>query len=365
MNGRSGKCYVYIGTYSKSVNNGICIFEMDKLTGFLTAAGTAAGVENPSYLAFSNDNSFLYAVSETNEFSGNAGGGVAAYAVCKETGSLDLINVQPTKSKGPCHLAADRENKYVITANYGEGTLSVFPLNKDGSIAPLARTLILCGPKNTAGGRQDKAHTHYVGFTPDERFLFAVDLGIDQVVLYDYDKKNEVLADAVGTIRVKPGSGPRHIAFHPDGIYAYLINELSSDIVVFSYDHCSFHHLQSISALPKDFHGESYGGAIHISPDGRYLYATNRGYDSIAVFRIEKKTGLLELIANAPSFGKFPRDFCIDPTGRFMYVANQNSDIITLFRINMELGIPVPLYYKINIPSPACVKIVELSPVDD
>ncbi|HOJ09553.1 MAG TPA: lactonase family protein [Clostridiales bacterium] len=364
------KCIAYIGTYTSGKSEGIYIFEMDTQTGELKPAGVCKGLENPSYQVIDNKTEYLYTVMETEKFNGEKGGAVAAFAIDKKTGLLEFVNCQPTKGRVPCHISIDSSREYIFAANYTEGTISVFPISQDGSISPVS-----CIVKHEGSGpnkeRQEKAHAHYVSLTPDEKYLCAVDLGIDRIMVYDFDReKGRLYPSKHPEVIIKPASGPRHMAFHPSGKFAYLINELSSDIAAFEYSSSdgTFSEIQYISTLP----GESnlpqelskplvnYCSAIHISQDGQFLYGSNRGHDSIAIFKIDQLSGKLELTSITSTGGNFPRDFAIDPSGKFLYAANQNSDTIVVFRITQESGIIEPTGSIINVPDPVCIKFVIL-----
>ena len=356
---QNNKCIVYIGTYTSGKSQGIYFFEMEPRTGELEFIGTTKKVENPSYQTIDNKVEYLYTVMETERFNGEKGGAVAAFAIDKKIGLLEFINSQPTKGRAPCHISI---NESIFAANYSEGTISVFPICRDGSIS--AASCVLehkgSGPNKE---RQEKAHAHYVSLTPDEKFLCAVDLGIDKIMVYSFDSETGKLYPSKHPeVIIRPGSGPRHMVFHHSGKFVYLINELSSDIVAFEYSsgEGTFTELQYISALPSGYDGISYCSAIHISPDGQFLYGSNRGHDSLAIFKIDNSTGKLELISIIPTGGNFPRDFGIDPSGKFLFVANQNSDTIVTFRILPENGIIEPTDSIINVPAPVCVKFAVL-----
>jgi 6-phosphogluconolactonase len=353
---------VYVGTYTGKESKGIYIFEFDAANGKLKQTGITEGIDNPSYLAVSRDNKYLYSVIENETFGRKYGGGVAAFSIDKHTGGLTLLNTQSTLGKHPCHLSMDSSNRFLIAANYTEGTFTEFSLNTDGRIESLS-TIVVHDGSGMNAQRQEKAHVHYVTFTPEEQYLCAVDLGIDRVKIYDFNHKNGNIFPVEDlTIKIKPGSGPRHIIFHPYDEYAYVINELSSEIAVLKYTRNSFKFdvVQYISTLPEEYKGENYGAAIHISACGRYVYASNRGHDSIAIFKIDRNTGKLTLISHAFTMGGWPRDFEIDPTGEFLFAANQNSNTIVSFRIDPESGELNPLGVSASIPNPVCIKFIKM-----
>ena len=359
----NNKYIMYIGTYTSGKSQGIYAFEMDSYTGGLKLIDTTESLENPSYQVIDTNFEYLYTVMETEIYDGEKGGAVGAFRIDKQTGLLKFINSQLTKGRAPCHVCINRAGTYLFAANYSEGTVSVFPICKDGSISPASCVLEHKGTGPNKG-RQEKAHAHYVSLTPDEKFLCAVDLGIDKIIVYDFDSKTgKLYLSKHPEVIIRPGSGPRHMVFHQSGRFAYLINELSSDIVALEYssEQGIFTELQYISSLPSGYNGISYCSAIHISPDGQFLYGSNRGHDSIAIFKINNNTGKLELVSIIPTGGSYPRDFGIDPSGKFLYAANQNSDTIVTFKISSETGIIEPTSSIINVPSPVCVKFIKCS----
>jgi 6-phosphogluconolactonase len=354
------KYFVYVGTYTHGQSEGIYIFTFDALTGVLEPIGVSSKLENPSYLALSKNNKYLYTTAEVNELDGKKGGAVAAFSINNVTGNLEFLNYEYTKGKAPCHISVDKENKYLFAANYGDGTCSFFPLDPDGAILPIQNIIHHkgSGPNKE---RQEKPHVHYVTLTPEEKYLCAVDLGIDKVVVYEFDRKKVALTPLEHfSPKIKPGSGPRHMVFHLNGRFAYVINELSSDIVAFKYDNtCLFEEIQYIKTLPDDFKCVNYCSAIHVDNEGKYLYASNRGHNSIAVFKIDKLSGKLQAIGYTSTKGKYPRDFAIDPMGNYLIVANQNSDSIIVFRISPETGELEETNKILNIPSPVCIKFLK------
>jgi 6-phosphogluconolactonase len=350
---------VYVGNYTNIESKGIYAYRLEE-DGSLIEINSPQNIDNPSYICFDRNNRYLYAVIEGDSFEGEHGGGVAAFRINNENGELQLLNSKGTKGVAPCHLVTDKDNKHLFVANYTEGTFTTFDISKDGSLGDLVNITVHEG-KGVDEARQEKAHVHYVTFSPDEKYLFAVDLGIDKIKIYSISEENGAAA-LVGEYNAKPGSGPRHLEFHPSGKYVYLINELSSEIAVLRYlgEGTILETIQYISTLPEGFTDFSNCAAVHLSKDGRFLYASNRGHDSIAVFKIDEETGKLDLISITPTAGEFPRDFEIDPTGRFLFAANQKSDTITTFRINNETGELMPLPQVIRVQSPTCIKFYEV-----
>jgi len=351
---------VYLGTYTQGKSEGIYSFSFDNVTGNTGPVELAAKLKTPSYIAISRNNQFLYSIMEIGSDSckENMDGAVCAFSIDRKTGRLKLMNYHPTNSKVPSHVNVDRSNKYLFAANYKQGLVSVFSLNTDGSIDSLLSTIQHRG-MSVNPDRQNAPHAHYVTLTPDEQYLCAVDLGIDKIVAYSFSGADGSMSPAQSlTTGINPGSGPRHMEFHPNNRFAYLINELSSDVVALEYsaEDARFTQLQYISALPAGYSGVSSGAAIHVSPDGNFLYTSNRGHNSIAAFKIDKFSGKLEFVSHTPTMGDFPRDFAIDPTGKFMIVANQNSSNAATYAINKESGELEQIGLISDIPNAICVK---------
>ena len=373
MKGKNSKCMAYVGTYTSGESEGIYVFEVDSNTGSLKLIGAAGAVSkttggsfeklrNPSYQVLSSNFEYLYSVLEIQSYGNKENGAVAAFKIDKETGIPQFINCQSAGGKAPCHISTNKAGTYIFAANYADGTAAVFPVLEDGSLSEASCVITHqgFGPNKE---RQEKAHTHFVSLTPDEKFLCAVDLGIDRIMVYRFDNATGKLYPALHPeVVIRPGSGPRHIVFHPSGEFAYLINELSSDIVSFEYssEDGSFSELQYISTLPEGYNDINYCAAIHVSDDGQYLYGSNRGHDSIAIFKIDSLTGKLALIDIVSTFGSFPRDFQIEPSGKYLYVANQNSNTIVTFRIIPETGIIEATGDIVTTPSPVCIKFAIL-----
>lgn len=344
---------VYIGAYSSDTGAGIYTFRMDRDTGELTQLFDPVRIENPSYLTIDKSRQILYCVMETTEYSsGIAGGGVAAFRIGGD-GSLMFMNKQPTHGAEPCHLSVDQERHFLLTANYGGGSMAVFPLDADGSIKPSLAVLAHSG-SGPVKDRQSSPHVHFTGFTADETHFYAVDLGTDQVLFYQMNAEHDSILPEPGmTIPCKAGSGPRHLVFHKDT--AYVINELSSDIGVFSFENNHFVPRQCISTIPDDFKGANAPAALKLSKDGKLLFASNRGHDSISVFHI-KEDNLLERLYCCPSGNSGPRDFAIDPDERFVLVANETGNQVNVQTINHETRFIEPTGHFVNLHRPSCVQ---------
>lgn len=340
----------YIGTYTKGDSKGIYSFTLDTEAKQINNVKAVAELNNPTYVNISNDNKVLYAVVKEGDK-----GGVASFAINNQTGELTELSRQVTEGASPCHVSVDKNNQQVVTANYHRGTVEAFLVNEDGTVNP--STSIMQHEGQGPHERQEKPHTHFSGFTPDERFVVAVDLGIDKVITYKID--NGALTEA-HTLLVKAGSGPRHITFHPNGKYAYVMTELSNEVIALSYNAETgiFTELQYIAAIPEDFTENSQGSAIHISSDGRFVYAGNRGHNSIAVFRVNEETGELALVEYTSTEGNWPRDFALDPTESFIVASNEESGNLVLYTRDKETGRLTVIQSDVAVPYPVCVKFL-------
>ena len=359
---QAGKFRVYVGTYTGPKSRGIYLLELDASTGTLTSKGIAAEADNPSFLAIDPSKRFLYAVNEISNFEGTSAGSVTAFSIDSKTGLLTQINRQSTRGAGPCHLSVVRDGKVLLVANYGGGSVAAFPLRTDGSVGP-ASSFIQHEGASVDPGRQKEPHAHSIQIDRNERFVVAADLGLDRVFVYRLKTEPvELSPNAPPFARIAPGSGPRHFAFHPDRTHAYVINELKSTVTAFGYDseRGALTEFQTISTLPEGFTGSSYTADIHIHPSGKFLYGSNRGHDSIAVFLVDPVTGRLTAKGQVPTEGKTPRNFAIDPTGRFLLAENQDSDSIVVFQIDPKSGVLTPTGQSVTVPSPVCVKFVPI-----
>ena len=348
---------VYIGAYTQSAAEGIRAFRLDPHTGALESVGNPTSAKNPSFLTKGPGNR-LYTVAETEEFRGGAGGGVAAYAIGPD-GALRPLGSEATHGGSPCFLTVSGDGRFLLAANYAAGTVSVFPLREDGAIAPCSDIAVHQGHGPVAD-RQEKAHAHCVVFTPDGERILAADLGTDRVKGYRLDRTaGRLIPEAETDIVLRPGTGPRHLEFGRQGLFLYVVGELSSEVAVFRLRDGRYENIQYISALPDGYTGQSFAAAIHFSPDGRYLYVSNRGHDSIARFEAGPASGRLTLRGITPCGGRFPRDFAISPDGRFLVCANQNSDSLTVFSVGSDGSLTIiPGFARIG--SPSCVRFVTL-----
>ncbi len=348
---------VYIGTYTGGANGskGIYRSTLDLQTGELSDPVLAAEARNPSFVEIHPNGRFLYAVSEAG-----AGGRVFAYAIDAETGDLKLLNEAPSSGSGPCHVNVDHAGKHVLVANYGSGSASAIPIRPDGGIAEPTGVVQHEG-SSVNPGRQKGPHAHSVNLSPDDRFVFVADLGIDKIMIYRLDMhKGTLAANDPLFAQVKPGAGPRHFVFHPSGRFAYVINELDSTITAFAYEPASgaLKEIQTVPTLPQGFTGSSTCAEIRVHPSGKFLYGSNRGHDSIAVYRIDPAQGTLTFVEHEAAGIKVPRNFNIDPTGTFCLVANQDGNSVVVFRIDQATGVLEPTGHKIAVSKPVCIRFL-------
>ncbi|AMV40693.1 lactonase family protein [Planctomyces sp. SH-PL62] len=357
------KSWVYVGTYTnskESPSEGIYRFEFDPADGSLAPKGVAAEFADPSFLAVHPSKKFLYAVGELGEFQGAKAGGVGAFSLDAATGELKPINQQSSGGAHPCHLTVDPTGKAVLVANYSGGSVACLPIEADGSLRP-ASSFIQHQGKSVDPGRQTAPHAHSVNLDPAGKIALVADLGLDKVLLYDLDAAaGKLTPHDPAFAEVAAGSGPRHLAWHPSGRFAYVITELKNTVDVFAYDKAkgALHEVQTISTLPDDFQGASYCAEVVAHPSGKFVYGSNRGHDSLAIYKVDPATGKLASAGWAPTGGKNPRNFAIDPTGGFLLAASQDSDRIVVFRIDPETGGLTPVGEPIAVPKPVCIRFV-------
>ena len=358
------KQLVYIGTYTHLKDGesdrpeSIYIYEFDASSGTLALLNIVNDVVNPSYLTVSKDGQRLFAVNEVAEFAGVSGGGISAFTLNSEGTRATFINAQPTHGAHPCYITLDATEKWALVANYSGGNVTVFPIADDGSLGTHA-ALIQNQGSSMNKERQEKAHAHSVIFDPQQRYAFVADLGIDKVLIFRFDASNGQLS-AHGSVDAEAGVGPRHLEFHPNSRYLYVANELTSTVSVYDYDadNGTLTHKQSISVLPDDFVGTRWVADIHITRSGQFLYVSNRGHDSIAVFAVDQNQGTLTLVETVSSGGKTPRNFTLDLTENFLLVANQDSHNLVVYQIDQSSGRLTQTETAVSIPSPVCVKVV-------
>jgi 6-phosphogluconolactonase len=352
---------VYFGTYTSGGNGSKGIYRsvLNTDTGKLSAPVLAAEAKNPSFLEIHPNGRYLYAVSE----SGGAGT-VSAYAIEPDTKNLKLLNAQSSGGSGPCHVNIDYAGKNVLVANYGSGSASVIPIKSDGSLAEPTGFVQHEG-SSINPQRQKGPHAHSINVSPDNRFAFVADLGLDKVMIYKLDiDKGTITANDPAFAKVKPGAGPRHFTFSIDGKYAYVINEMGGTITAFACEPVlgTLTEIQTISTLPDGFTGRSSCAEVRAHPGGKFLYGSNRGHDSIAVYRIDPAKGTLSFVEHEKAGIKTPRNFNIDPTGKFCLIANQGADSVVVFKIDQKTAALETTDSKISIGKPVCIRFLHKIP---
>jgi 6-phosphogluconolactonase len=355
-----GDSLVYFGTYTRNKSKGIYVSRFSAADGKLGPPELAAETINPSFVALHPKGQFLYAVGETNTFRDQRTGFVAAFSIDRATGKLTALNQLSSKGGSPCHLAVDQTGKNLLVANYGSGSVACFPLKADGSMAEASAFI-----QHTGSGpnrsRQAGPHAHEVVMSPDNRFVFVPDLGMDSIMIYRFDRaKGTLTPNDPPSAKTAPGLGPRHMAFDPKGRFAYVICELGNSIVAYSYDAAkgAFQELQTETTLPKDFTGGSSTAEIAVHPNGRFLYGSNRGHDTIARYSLDPAKGTMTYIENVPTLGKTPRCFAIDPSGNFLIAVHEASDSAVVFKIDPKTGGLTPTGQTLEVGAPVALQFL-------
>ena len=342
--------HLVVGTFTDAGSDGIYTYKFNSQTGDAVAASSVK-TSNPSYLVVSPDNKYVYAANHDEQ------GMVSAFQFNKQDGSLKFLNKVTSAGAHPCYISINKKGNILVVGNYAGGNLSVLEVRQDGQVNQPKQIIQLKG-SSVNRSRQEKAHVHATVFSPDQRFLFVPDLGSDKVMIYKVVQGSGALQPAEEPfIDVNAGSGPRHIDFHPKYGFAYLIEELTGTISVYKYAEGKLTLVQNTSAHPISYQG-AYGSAdIHVSPDGNFLYASNRGdANSIAIFKIDPDTGMIMPTGFQPSLGIHPRNFNFDPTGNFLLVANRDTDEIVIFKIDKQTGLLEDTKKRIKVSKPVCIK---------
>ena len=352
------RALVCFGSYSTPDKESVHLFQLNLQDGSLKKLNAVDGLSNPSFLKIHPNGKYLYTVNEVSTFDGKKSGGVTAFALDVNGGKLNKINQQPSGDTGPCHLTVDATGKYVLVAHYGGGSTSVLPIKIDGSVGAVVSQIKHKG--SSVHSRQKAPHAHAVHVGPNNKFAFAPDLGIDKVLVFSFDEKTGAIAETkFDGANLEPGSGPRHFGFHPDGKFAYVINEIKQTVTAFRYNakRGRLRTLQTLSTVPHPVDGNSTAEVL-VHPTGQFLYGSNRGHNSIAMFRINEKNGKLTALGHESTRGSTPRNFGIDPTGQFLLAANQQSDNVAVFRINQDTGKLKFTGNEIKLSKPVCVRMI-------
>ncbi len=372
---RNGKYILFVGTYTKDGSQGIYSYRFDERSGNLTSLGLAAKTDNPSFLAVAPGSKFLYAVNELRDYKGAASGGVTAFAIDlkgrHKTGTLTQLNEVESRGADPCYISIDHSGKYALVANYGGGNVAVFPLSSDGRIGEASSVVKDAGPLGPNRARQEAPHAHFIEASARNRFAYVSDLGLDRVLIYKFDATKGTLTPGQTETKshaengkdffsatLAPGTGPRHIAFSADGNFMYVIGELDSTVTVFENDKETFRAIQKISTRQPGSTGANGAAEIALHPSGKFLYASNRGDDTIAVFSVDRESGKLTVVEQVPSGGHTPRMFALDPDGTHLLVANQDSGNIVEFSIDATTGKLESMGDVAKVPWPVCLVFV-------
>lgn len=348
--------YLLVGTYNSPKSEGVYVYRFNSTDGNATEISHVK-TSNPSFLAISPDEKFVYAVLEDANNNGK-GGEVVSFSFDKSKGMLTFISKQFSGGDHPCYVAVDKTGKWVFAGNYTSGSLAMLKVNKVGRLDP-ASTIIQHEGYSVNSERQNSPHVHCTVLSPDNKYLYVADLGSDKIMTYAFNAKKGTLSNSKpGYIMTEPGSGPRHIAIHPNGKFVYLIEELTGSIVVYrDFGNADLQELQTISALPPTYDGPVGSADIHVSPDGKFVYASNRGEsNTIGIFAVNKETGTLMPVGHTSTLGKKPRNFNFDPTGNYLLVGNQDSDEIVIFKRDKETGLLTDSGQRISVGKPVCIK---------
>jgi len=360
---KAGKYLFFVGTYTQdgSTSKGIYAYRYDAASHEITDLGVAAETTNPSFVALSPNGKYLYAVNELQNYNGPNSGGVSAFWVDSSTGKLTFLNEVPSRGADPCYVTVDKAGKWVLVANYTGGSVAVFPVLADGKIGE-AKTFIQHTGHGADPKRQEGPHAHSIDLSPDNRFAYVDDLGLDELLIYKFDATKGTLTPSDPPYaKLDPVSGPRHFVLAPSGKFAYVVSEMKGTVTAFSIDFRTGtpHTLQTVSTLPEGFKGDIEDAEVEILPSGKFLYASNRGDgNSIAVFAIDNFKGTLTPVEYAPTQGKTPRNFAIDPTGTLLFAENQQSNNVVIFKIDQQTGKLTPAGKVLDVPSPVDVKFL-------
>ncbi|MBG29774.1 MAG: 6-phosphogluconolactonase [Opitutae bacterium] len=353
--------WVYLGSYASSEDRGITLCKLDRANGKLEKVKVFGGHRNPAFLAVHPSNKFLYASNEIRDFKGGNAGAITSFSIDAKTGGIKQLNQVSSKGAGPCHITIDADGKTLLVANYGGGSVASYRIGDEGDLSE-AVSFIQHKGSSVNERRQKGPHAHSINLDPTNNRAYAADLGLDKVLVYKLSKKGKLKPNDPPFAKTEAGGGPRHLNFHPTGKFAYVNLEMTSKVTAFVHDvkTGALEAIQTISTLPKDFSGHNSTAEIRIHPSGKFVYCSNRGHDSIAVFAIDQETGKLTLVEQEPSGGKTPRNFCIDPSGAFLLAANQSTNNVAVFRVDAKTGALTPAGSSIESVKPVCVRFLEI-----
>jgi 6-phosphogluconolactonase len=353
------KLLVYIAGMTEAKKGAIYRFHLDLATGALDPVGVSSGFPNPTFIAIHPSKPYLYTADELYRYHGKPTGTVSAFAINLKTGDLTFLNKQESGGPGPCHVSVDATGKVLLAANYGGGSVTSVPIGADGRLGTPGSVVQHKG-SGADPKRQKGPHAHSINPDPTNQFAVAADLGIDKLLVYRLDTAQGALGPHDPPFaKLAPGAGPRHLAFHPNGKFAYVINELNSTVTAFGWDAGKLETLQTIGTLPEGFKGSNSTAEVLVHPSGKFLYGSNRGHNSIAIFAIDAGTGRLTVVGHEPVRGDWPRSFCIDPTGAFLLVANRRTNNVVVFRIDAKTGTLAATGHEAKIPAAICVRVLD------
>jgi 6-phosphogluconolactonase len=358
----------YVGTYTQSLGHvagkavGIYIYDLDQSSGALRQIGVAPDVVNPSFLTVDRGGKHLYAVNELKDETGRSGGGVSAFRIDPASGALTFLNQESSHGGDPCHVTVDATGSTVVVVNHENGTVAAYPVRSDGSLGPASDVFQHVG-SSVHPQHQRGPHAHSVNFDPTNHFALVCDKGIDKVMVYRLDRASGRLApNDPPSVSTHPGAAPRHLAFHPSGRYAYVINEIGSTLTAFAFDSESgaLREVNTVPTLPADYSGRNSTADVRVHPNGKFVYGSNRGHNSIASFAIDESTGAVAPLGHTATQGAVPRNVNLTPTGELLLAANQNSDTIVAFAIDATTGALTPTGAVTQVPTPVCIHFVEV-----
>lgn len=356
----SAEMFVYVGSYTFKEKKGITLLRLDMKSGELKVVGVQTELANPTFLAIHPNKKFLYCVNETSDFNGKKSGAVSAFSIHPETGALTFMNSQSSVGTGPCHITIDKKGKFVLIANYGGGSVASLPVQTDGKLGESV-SFIQHEGSSLNKQRQEAPHAHSINLDPGNKFVYAADLGLDKILIYKFNPEDgKMTVNDPPYAQVRLGAGPRHFAFHPTGKFAYVINELNNTIVGFKFEQKSgaLIGIDRYRTLPQDYTGVSHTAEVVVSPDGKFVYGSNRGHDSLAIFAVNQTTGDLTVVGHEPTRGKTPRNFVIDPSGKFLLAANQDTDDIYVFLRDTATGKLNYTGHSVKVTMPVCLRMI-------